>query len=286
MTDCPPRLRGDLSKWLCEIDTGVYVGQVSQRVREALWMRVCEHLKHGRATMVYSTNGEQKMDFRVHNTAWKPVDYDGVKLMRRPLPHTPPSQEGLKPGFSHAAKRQMARRTHTKAGAEPESFVILDLETTGLNPAEDSIIEFAAIRVEGGEETARFACLVQYHGRLSEKVVRLTGITDRLLEEQGAPLEQVLQRFMDFVGKDRLVGYNLSFDMEFLRVACARWGKTVLTNRCTDLLNLARRRVYGVPNYQLSTLGKHFGLSTQEVHRAQSDCELMLQLYLKLNELA
>lgn len=85
MTDCPPQLRGDLSKWLFEINTGVYVGQVSQRVREALWLRVCDHLRNGRATMVYSTNGEQKMDFRVHNTAWEPVDYDGLKLMPRPF---------------------------------------------------------------------------------------------------------------------------------------------------------------------------------------------------------
>ena len=68
MNDCPPSLRGDLSKWLCEINTGVYVGQVSSRVREALWNRVCQNLRHGRATMVYTTNTEQKMAFRVHNT--------------------------------------------------------------------------------------------------------------------------------------------------------------------------------------------------------------------------
>ena len=86
MTDCPPRLRGDLSKWLCEINTGVYVGQLSSRVRDALWDRVCKNLQTGRATMVYTTNGEQKMDFRVHNTSWTPVDFDGIKLMRRPLP--------------------------------------------------------------------------------------------------------------------------------------------------------------------------------------------------------
>ena len=71
---------------------------------------------------------------------------------------------------------------------------------------------------------------------------------------------------------------------EFLRRACAQWGKTVLTNRCTDLLNLARRRIFGVPNYQLSTLAKHLELPCKEVHRAQKDCELMLQLYFKLNE--
>lgn len=86
MTDCPPRLRGDLSKWLQEVNTGVYVGNVNARVRDAIWERVCENLKNGRATMVFSANNEQRMDFRVHNTSWKPVDYEGIQLIRRPLP--------------------------------------------------------------------------------------------------------------------------------------------------------------------------------------------------------
>ncbi len=47
MTDCPPRLRGDLSKWLQEVNTGVYVGNVSARVRDAIWERVCENAKIG-----------------------------------------------------------------------------------------------------------------------------------------------------------------------------------------------------------------------------------------------
>ena len=110
MTDCPPKLRGDLSKWLCELDTGVYVGHVSSRVRDALWERICQNLKKGRATMVFSTNNEQKMDFRVHNTNWTPVDFDGICLMRRPLPQSGESGLTLKPGFSKAAKYQMSRR--------------------------------------------------------------------------------------------------------------------------------------------------------------------------------
>lgn len=68
LTDCPPKLRGDLSKWLFEINTGVYVGNVSARVREALWIRICETVQQGQATMVYPAPGEQKMEFRVHNT--------------------------------------------------------------------------------------------------------------------------------------------------------------------------------------------------------------------------
>lgn len=84
LTDCPPKVRGDLSKWLLEISTGVYVGNLSARVRDELWERVCEHVKEGRTTMVYSSNGEQKLDFAIHNTSWLPVDYDGIKLVRKP----------------------------------------------------------------------------------------------------------------------------------------------------------------------------------------------------------
>ena len=68
LSDCPPKVRGDLSKWLCEINTGVFVGNVSSRVREEVWQRICENIKSGQATMVFSAPGEQKMDFRVHNT--------------------------------------------------------------------------------------------------------------------------------------------------------------------------------------------------------------------------
>lgn len=56
LSNCPPKLRGDLSKWLVEINAGVYVGRVSARVRDELWQRVCENLRDGRATMVFRAN--------------------------------------------------------------------------------------------------------------------------------------------------------------------------------------------------------------------------------------
>ena len=59
VANCPAGLRGDLSKWLCEINTGVYVGRINARVREELWERVCKNIKNGQATMVYSVNNEQ-----------------------------------------------------------------------------------------------------------------------------------------------------------------------------------------------------------------------------------
>lgn len=180
MTDCPPRLRGDLSKWLQEVNTGVYVGNVSARVRDALWERVCENLKNGRATMVFSASNEQRMDFRVHNTSWKPVDYEGIQLIRRPLPSSV-AEETLKPGFSKAAKRQMADRKRWAAEKRDQSFVVIDLETTGLFPAQDKILEFGAIRVRDNQKTDLFSRLVRQEKGVPQKITALTGIDEALV---------------------------------------------------------------------------------------------------------
>ena len=85
VTNCPSGLKGDLSKWLSEINTGVYIGRLNARVRDELWDRVCTYVKNGQATMVYSTNNEQGYSYLVHNTTWKPIDYDGIVLMQRPI---------------------------------------------------------------------------------------------------------------------------------------------------------------------------------------------------------
>ena len=158
MTDCPPRLRGDLSKWLQEINTGVYVGNVNSRVRDAIWERVCENLNHGRATMVFSANNEQRMDFRVYNTSWKPVDYEGIQLIRRPLPSSV-TEETLKPGFSKAAKRQMVDRKRRAAEKRDGSFVLIDLKQRGFLLRRIKFLEFGAIRVRESQKIDDFSRL-------------------------------------------------------------------------------------------------------------------------------
>ena len=278
MTDCPPRLRGDLSKWLCELDTGVYVGNVSGRVRDALWQRICENLKTGRATMVYSTNNEQRMAFRTHNTTWTPVDLDGIHLMRRPLPQAEQSGVTLRPGFSKLAGYQMAQRR--QAAGQPGAFVIIDLETNGLQAAADAILEFGAIRVQPDGAQQEFSCLVQVDA-VAGPAEALTGLNAALLQQQGLPPQQALQQFLDFLGSDLLVGYNIAFDMAFVRAACRQQGRRAPANRCIDLLSLARRKVSGVANYKLETLAAHFSFPPQQ-HRALPDCRLLCELYHKL----
>jgi len=106
LSNCPVSLRGDLSKWLVEINTGVFVGRVSARVRERLWERVQDSVKQGRATLVYTMKNEQHMEFRVHNSEWEPIDFDGIKLMLRPSPDRIKKQGSLRLGYSNASKRR------------------------------------------------------------------------------------------------------------------------------------------------------------------------------------
>lgn len=283
MTDCPPRLRGDLSKWLQEINTGVYVGNVNSRVRDAIWERVCENLNHGRATMVFSANNEQRMDFRVYNTSWKPVDYEGIQLIRRPLPSSV-TEETLKPGFSKAAKRQMVDRKRRAAEKRDGSFVLIDLETTGLSPTQDKILEFGAIRVRESQKIDDFSRLVCQEKGVPKKITALTGIDEALVAREGQPLKDVLTDFLHFVGEDLLVGYNLTFDMRFLQEACRVCGIHPPTNRCLDLLHLARKNVLDVPDFTLTTLAARFSLDIPAPHRALNDCQILFSLYEKLKE--
>lgn len=116
LSACPAGLRGHLTRWLLEISAGVFVGHVSARVRDLMWLNVCEMTSGGRALMVYSVSGEQRMDFRVHNHHWTPTDFDGLTLMMRPQGSQ--TQEGTeeppKAGWSAASKRHRFGRRPTR----------------------------------------------------------------------------------------------------------------------------------------------------------------------------
>lgn len=290
LSDCPPKLRGDLSLWLIEISTGVYVGKINARVRDELWDRICSNLKNGRATMVYNTNNEQRMEFRVHNTTWMPVDYDGLKLVRRPLSNQPTAFADRKTelGFSKAAHQRMITRAQAACiKKQPNAdYCVLDIETSGLDHNRDAIIEIGALRIRAGNVEKEYTALVnlELDRTLPEEIGRLSGLTEELLSEKGISEREALEKLNAFVGGDLLVFHNAVFDLKFLSAAYKRNALPELKNRVIDTLPLARRRLKGLRDYKLETLAQHFGLAKQE-HRALSDCYLTYGIYVKLNEL-
>ncbi len=289
LSKCPPALRGDLTRWLQEIDTGVYAGHVSARVREELWERIVSNIKDGRATMVYSARNEQRMEFRVHNTGWIPIDFDGLKLMLRPRSNLPrkaePPEESR--GYSTATAIRRAKKFGARgrrAESQMECYVVIDVETTGLSGRDDRIIEIGAVRVENGEIAGQFEVLIKYDGKLPEKVRELTGITDEMLAENGVPEAEALQALLSFSADLPLVMHNMAFDLNFLRQACRRCGLPMPANRVTDTLSLAKHMLDDIDNFKLTTIAAYFGIEPSMAHRSLSDCITTKLIYEKLIE--
>jgi len=160
-------------------------------------------------------------------------------------------------------------------------FVFFDLETTGLSPRGCRIIEIAGLRVaKGGVPCGSFQALIKIDQPLPYFISRLTGITDDMLVD-GDPIEAAFPRFCTFIGELPLVAYNVSFDMGFLRAEAARQ-KIKLKNRPVCALSVARAKLPRLPDHKLKTVARHFGLDSDQNHRALDDCVMGLRVFAEL----
>jgi CRISPR-associated protein Cas2 len=106
LTNCPAGLRGFLTRWLIEIAPGVFVGNPSTRIREALWQEVQQYASTGRALLAYATDNEQGFTFETHDHKWHPIDHEGLTLIRRPKTTSKPPSSSPPAGWSKASKRR------------------------------------------------------------------------------------------------------------------------------------------------------------------------------------
>ena len=283
LTNCPPKLRGDLSKWLLEINTGVYVGQVSARVREALWKRICANVGTGQATMVFSTNNEQHFDFYVHNTSWRPTDFNGIKLMKHPnaVPYKVNTDSDNKSAMSMAAIQRMNKKR--RRNSILTSYVLVDIETTGLSCETDEIIEIGFIDVSGGKIKERQSFLIG-GDTIPAEIVKLTGITEELVQREGCELKEALEKTFEIMDDRNVLIYNAKFDLAFLKKSAEICGVDFPNIHLLDVFELSKKIVKNAPNYNLDTIASFLGITKEQTHRALDDCLLMNEVYLKLNE--
>ncbi len=164
---------------------------------------------------------------------------------------------------------------------EDETYVVFDVETTGLSAVYDKIIELAAVKVKNGEVIDRFESFANPHHRLSATTIDLTGITDDMV--QTAPeIDEVLTKYHNWVGNDILVAHNASFDMGFLNAGYQRAGLGKAQNPVIDTLELARLLYPTFKNHRLNTLAKKFDVELTQHHRAIYDAEATGYLLIKM----
>ncbi|WP_163536831.1 PolC-type DNA polymerase III [Gracilibacillus sp. YIM 98692] len=166
-----------------------------------------------------------------------------------------------------------------------DTYVVFDVETTGLSAVYDTIIELAAVKIKNGEIIDRFESFANPHHPLSETTINLTGITDDMVKD--APeVEEVLKDFHGWIENDILVAHNADFDMGFLNTGFKRIGLDEAANPVIDTLELARLLFPEMKNHRLNTLCKKMDIELTQHHRAIYDAEATGYLLWKLVKLS
>ena len=166
----------------------------------------------------------------------------------------------------------------------PDTYTIVDIETTGFDPKFDDIIEIAAVKVVDNVVTDTFQIFVKPKNTISDFITNLTGISNDMIEK--APEKQfAVQQFIDFVGDDIIVGHNVNFDINFI-YDCAISFNYAFSNNFVDTLRIARKFVREINNHKLSSLAAYFEIEQDMAHRALNDCYVTNSIYMALRNIS
>lgn len=170
--------------------------------------------------------------------------------------------------FLNDLKKEVVTREHKGKSLiqSLDTYVVIDIETTGLDPRYDEIIEVAAIRVEAGEIVETFKQLIKPNQPIPTFITDLTGITNELLES--APcVSDVIPNFLSFVENEIVVGHNVNFDINFIYDNSDK----PFTNDFVDTMRISRRMFPEHRHHRLSDLTKRYNISEKTKHRALAD---------------
>ena len=159
------------------------------------------------------------------------------------------------------------------------NYVIFDLETTGISPNYDEVIEISALKVKGGEVVDEFNTLVNPGRKIPFGATKVNGITNAMVAEAPA-FSHVLAEFLDFAEGLVLVGHNIArFDMKFIWRDAEQYFGEIPQNNYVDTLQVARKHLPKMDHHRLVDLAEHYGISSEGAHRALNDCYMNQKVY-------
>ncbi len=167
-----------------------------------------------------------------------------------------------------------------------KDFLVLDIETTGLSPRTESIIEIAAIKVDGEtlEIIDTFEYLIEINRNVPSFITNLTGITNAMLEESGIPLSMALKLLKEFAEDLNVYAHYAPFDKGFIRTNLNNHSIDYIETEWFDTIKLFKQKWPDRKTYKLESLIIDFDLATKEDHRGLSDAKHTLELMKKTKE--
>ncbi|MCB0390214.1 MAG: 3'-5' exonuclease [Bdellovibrionales bacterium] len=163
------------------------------------------------------------------------------------------------------------------------NFIAFDLETTGILPGVDRIVEIGAVRYFNGQVEAVYSTLVDPQIPIPEGASRVNGISDDMV--QGKPtIDRLLESFADFCKDHLVVAHNAAFDAQFLTADIKKFESPAPKGVIIDTYAMAKKVFPGLPNYKLGTLVQHLDIPSTQFHRAEEDASYCGQLFIKMVE--
>jgi DNA polymerase-3 subunit alpha (Gram-positive type) len=163
---------------------------------------------------------------------------------------------------------------------ETLEYVILDIETTGLEPSQHELTEIGALKIKGQELKEVFSSLIRPKNPIPPEITRLTGIDDEMVKDSPNARE-VLSKFSDFIDHAILIAHNADFDIPFIKLHLKQSTDKDLNNDVVCTVKIARFLLPDLANHKLHTVASRFGFKVENRHRAMGDAELTYQIWTK-----
>lgn len=164
------------------------------------------------------------------------------------------------------------------------NYIIIDTETTGINPYKDEIIEFGAIKVIDNKIVETFCQLVKPRKPISQQITNINNITNEMVFNAPS-INRVLPQFLNFCQDFILIGHNVDFDTQMISIACQRFNLP-FQNKVIDTCFLSKQIFPKLTNHKLETLTNHLHILNRQAHRALSDCFATNELFQILSKKA
>lgn len=162
---------------------------------------------------------------------------------------------------------------------DEEEFVVFDIETTGLNSHTNKIIEIGAVKIKAGRIIDRYSQLINPGISIPYHITEITSITNEQVANQ-PKINEVIGKFVEFIGDAVLVAHNAPFDMGFIKRDIKEYLNIDLENSVIDTLQMARDLFPDFKKYGLGDLNKSLGLALEKHHRAVDDSQATANMFI------
>ncbi len=164
-----------------------------------------------------------------------------------------------------------------------ETYIVFDIETTGLDPKKDAITEIGAVKIMDGKIVDTLSKLVNPNREISMQITELTGITNDMVKD--APgIDEILPKFLEFCGANLVIAHNAKFDVSFISAAAARLG-LAFENGIFDTVSLSKEIFPNEKKHNLEVLCERLGISLENHHRALDDAQATAEAFIKMRQI-